>query len=51
MVIGETLWSELKTDIEKLISKDPNITDVIISYQVKKKERGRHYANINIITE
>ena len=43
MAIGETLWSDLKTDIEKLLSKDPNITDVIISYQVKKTERGRHY--------
>tara|TARA_R110000851_G_scaffold38621_3_gene99025 strand:+ start:1066 stop:1221 length:156 start_codon:yes stop_codon:yes gene_type:complete len=51
MVIGETLWSGLKTDIEKLLSKDPNITDVIISYQVKKTERGRHYANIKIKTE
>tara|TARA_R110000772_G_C13101413_1_gene419738 strand:- start:242 stop:397 length:156 start_codon:yes stop_codon:yes gene_type:complete len=51
MVIGEILWSGLKTDIEKLLSKDPNITDVIISYQVKKTERGRHYANIKIKTE
>tara|TARA_B110000503_G_scaffold5963_1_gene8200 strand:+ start:113 stop:268 length:156 start_codon:yes stop_codon:yes gene_type:complete len=51
MVIGETLWSDLKTDIEKLLSKDSNITDVIISYQVKKTERGRHYANIKIKTE
>jgi len=51
MAIGETLWSNLKTDIEKLLSKDPNITDVIISYQVKKTERGRQYANIKIKTE
>jgi len=51
MKINNAVWENLKKDIEKLLSKDSNITDVIISYQVKKTERGRHYANIKIKTE
>ena len=37
----------VKNTIENMVTKDPQITDVIINYQVKEAEH-RNFANINI---
>ena len=37
----------LKTTIEELRAEDPQITDIIINYQIKEA-RQKNFANINI---
>jgi hypothetical protein len=37
----------LKTTIEELRAEDPQITDIIINYQVKEASQ-KNFANINI---
>jgi len=41
---------QLKTTIEELRAEDPQITDIIINYQIKKTTQ-RNFANINIKTD
>jgi len=38
---------QLKTTIEELRAEDPQITDIIINYQIKKTTQ-KNFANINI---
>ena len=38
---------QLKTTIEELRAEDPQITDIIINYQVQEA-RQKNFANINI---
>tara|TARA_R110000787_G_scaffold77086_1_gene169644 strand:+ start:334 stop:489 length:156 start_codon:yes stop_codon:yes gene_type:complete len=45
------VWLKVKKECDAMLEKDKNITDIIISYQVRKTGKGRHYANINIKTE
>tara|TARA_B110000908_G_scaffold1875_1_gene2415 strand:+ start:256 stop:411 length:156 start_codon:yes stop_codon:yes gene_type:complete len=51
MQVGEEIWKQLKSEVETLLSKDSNITDLIISYQLKQTEGNRHYGSINIKTK
>ena len=48
MKIGEEIWKELKSEIERLLTKDSNITDLIINYQIKKTKVEKQYAKIKI---
>ena len=38
MNLSEETWSNLKEEIETSISKDSNITDVIVNYQLKESK-------------
>jgi len=38
MNLSEETWSQLKEEIETSVSKDPNITDVIINYQFRENK-------------
>ena len=48
MKIGEEIWKELKSEIERLLTKDSNITDLIINYQIKKTKGEKQNAKIKI---
>jgi len=38
--ISDTAWSEIRKVIEGHLEEDPNITDFILSYQVKESKYG-----------
>ncbi len=47
MKVNESLWEALKNTIEMHTEQDPNITDVLINYQVKET-KNRNYLRLNI---
>tara|TARA_R110000868_G_scaffold16803_4_gene74530 strand:- start:7743 stop:7931 length:189 start_codon:yes stop_codon:yes gene_type:complete len=40
MKLNHAAWQDLKDRIEVFLDVDPNITDVIINYQVKESKKG-----------
>tara|TARA_R110000824_G_scaffold67353_6_gene174381 strand:- start:5630 stop:5800 length:171 start_codon:yes stop_codon:yes gene_type:complete len=40
MKLSNAAWKQLKDRIEVFLDVDPNITDVMINYQIKESERG-----------
>jgi len=48
MNLSEETWSELKEEIEASISKDSNITDVIVNYQLKDSRETKNILTFNV---
>ena len=48
MNLSEETWSQLKEEIETSISKDSNITDVIVKYQLKEGRETKNILTFNV---
>lgn len=48
MKISEETWSQLKEEIETSVSKDPNITDVIVNYQLKENNGTKNILTYSV---
>tara|TARA_R110000822_G_C15123920_1_gene474323 strand:- start:571 stop:729 length:159 start_codon:yes stop_codon:yes gene_type:complete len=49
MNLSEETWSNLKKEIETSISKDSNITDVIVNYQLKESKGTKNILTYSVI--
>ena len=50
--INNEAWDKLKQQMEYYLEQDPNLTDVVINYQVKIPERGtRNYLRLSVKIE
>ena len=48
MKLSEETWSQLKEEIETSITKDPNITDVIVNYQLKENNGTKNILTYSV---
>ena len=48
MKVNESLWEALKNTIEMHTEQDPNITDVLINYQVKESNGVKNIIKLNL---
>jgi len=48
MNLSEETWSNLKDEIEASIDKDPNITDVIVNYQLKENKGTKNILTYSV---
>ena len=51
MKVNESLWEALKNTIEMHTEQDPNITDVLINYQVKESNGVKNIIKLNATLE
>lgn len=51
MKVNESLWEALKNTIEMHTEQDPNITDVLINYQVKENTGVKNIIKLNATLE
>ncbi len=51
MRVNESLWDALKSTIEMHTKQDPNITDVLINYQVKESNGVKNIIKLNATLE
>ncbi len=48
MNLSEETWCNIKEEIEASISKDPNITDVIVNYQLKESRGTKNILTYSV---
>ena len=48
MKVNQSLWEALKNTIEMHTEQDPNITDVLINYQVKENTGVKNIIKLNV---
>mgnify|MGYP005828157603 FL=1 len=48
MNLSEETWSNLKDEIETSIDNDPNITDVIVNYQLKESKGTKNILTYSV---
>jgi len=48
MNLSEETWSNLKDEIETSIDNDPNITDVIVNYQLKENKGTKNILTYSV---
>ena len=52
MKLNNAAWQQLKDKIESFLEYDPNITDVMINYQIKIVDKGlKNYLKMDIKIE
>ena len=52
MKLNNAAWQQLKDRIESFLEYDPNITDVMINYQIKIVDKGlKNYLKMDIKIE
>ena len=51
MKVNQSLWEALKNTIEMHTEQDPNITDVLINYQVKENTGVKNIIKLNATLE
>tara|TARA_R110001606_G_C14979606_1_gene604240 strand:- start:55 stop:210 length:156 start_codon:yes stop_codon:yes gene_type:complete len=48
MKVNNSVWDALKSTIEMHTEQDPNITDVLINYQVKENNGIKNIIKLNV---